>query len=870
MLQLKGITKNYLSGDNEVKALKGIDLEFRESEFVSILGQSGCGKTTMLNIIGGLDRYTSGDLVINGKSTKQFKDKDWDTYRNHSVGFVFQSYNLIPHQTVLANVELALTISGVGKEERRKRAIDALTKVGLGDQINKKPNQMSGGQMQRVAIARALVNDPDILLADEPTGALDSKTSEQVMEILKDISKDRLIIMVTHNPELAEKYSSRIIKLLDGKVTDDSNPYTATKKDLDRARTKKQKSGKASMKFTTAVHLSLNNLMTKKGRTFLTSFAGSIGIIGIALILSLSNGMQSYINKVEEDTLSSYPITIEESSIDMTSMMETMMGKNDGEKHGNDKIYSRAIMGDMLETLSSKVQTNNLKEFKEFVENGDSDIKNYINAIQYGYNLDLNIYKEKEDGSVYKVNPSSVLEKIGFGDMVKAQEQSSSIMSSSSGLAMAETDVWTEVLDNKDLINSQYDVLAGRMPEKYNEVVLIADKNNEVSDYTLYSLGIKDVSELGNAMEKLKNGEEIKTNDEKNSYSYDELLNYKFKVLLNTDYYKKVGNVWQDMTNDEDYMKQIVDKAEEIQIVGIIKPNENTVASSSAGLIGYNKELKEYVINKVNGTEIVKEQKANPEINVFTGIKFPENTNGTFDYTQLSNEQKAYMATLSEAELAQLMQTYSNNASATYDNNLSQLGVVDLDNPSTINLYPKDFESKDKIADIITDYNNKQTEQGKDENVINYTDLVGIMMSSVSTIINVISYVLIAFVGISLVVSSIMIGIITYISVLERTKEIGILRSIGASKKDVSRVFNAETLLVGLVAGLIGIGVTLLLDIPINIMIEHLVSISGIAKLPWVGGIILVAISVGLTMLAGLIPAKFAAKRDPVEALRSE
>ena len=870
MLQLKGITKNYLSGDNEVKALKGIDLEFRESEFVSILGQSGCGKTTMLNIIGGLDRYTSGDLVINGKSTKQFKDKDWDTYRNHSVGFVFQSYNLIPHQTVLANVELALTISGVGKEERRKRAIDALTKVGLGDQINKKPNQMSGGQMQRVAIARALVNDPDILLADEPTGALDSKTSEQVMEILKDISKDRLIIMVTHNPELAEKYSSRIIKLLDGKVTDDSNPYTATKKDLDRARTKKQKSGKASMKFTTAVHLSLNNLMTKKGRTFLTSFAGSIGIIGIALILSLSNGMQSYINKVEEDTLSSYPITIEESSIDMTSMMETMMGKNDGEKHGNDKIYSRAIMGDMLERLSSKVQTNNLKEFKEFVENGDSDIKNYINAIQYGYNLDLNIYKEKEDGSVYKVNPSSVLEKIGFGDMVKAQEQSSSIMSSSSGLAMAETDVWTEMLDNKDLINSQYDVLAGGMPEKYNEVVLIADKNNEVSDYTLYSLGIKDVSELGNAMEKLKNGEEIKTNDEKNSYSYDELLNYKFKVLLNTDYYKKVGNVWQDMTNDEDYMKQIVDKAEEIQIVGIIKPNENTVASSSAGLIGYNKELKEYVINKVNGTEIVKEQKANPEINVFTGIKFPENTNGTFDYTQLSNEQKAYMATLSEAELAQLMQTYSNNASATYDNNLSQLGVVDLDNPSTINLYPKDFESKDKIADIITDYNNKQTEQGKDENVINYTDLVGIMMSSVSTIINVISYVLIAFVGISLVVSSIMIGIITYISVLERTKEIGILRSIGASKKDVSRVFNAETLLVGLVAGLIGIGVTLLLDIPINIMIEHLVSISGIAKLPWVGGIILVAISVGLTMLAGLIPAKFAAKRDPVEALRSE
>ena len=868
MLQLKRITKDYLSGDNEVKALKGIDLEFRESEFVSILGQSGCGKTTLLNIIGGLDRYTSGDLVINGKSTKEFKDKDWDTYRNHSVGFVFQSYNLIPHQTVLANVELALTISGVGKEERRKRAIDALTKVGLGDQINKKPNQMSGGQMQRVAIARALVNDPDILLADEPTGALDSVTSVQVMEILKEISKDRLIIMVTHNPELAEKYSSRIIKLLDGKVTDDSNPYTASKKDLDRARTKKEKTGKASMKFTTAVHLSLNNLMTKKGRTFLTSFAGSIGIIGIALILSLSNGMQSYINKVEEDTLSSYPITIQESSIDMSSMMESMMGKDDGEEHENDKIYSRAIMGDMLETLSSKVQTNNLKEFKSFLESGDSDIKDYINAIQYGYNLDLNIYKTNDDGSVYQVNPSSVLEKIGFGDMVKAQEQSSSIMST--GAMMSETDVWSEMLDNQELLESQYDVVAGNWPQNYNEVVLIADKNNEVSDYTLYSLGIKDVSELGNAMDKLKNGEKIETNDDKNSYSYDEILNYKFKVLLNTDYYKKIGNVWQDMSNDEQYMKELVNNAEEIKIVGIIKPNENTVASSSAGLIGYNKDLKEHVINKVNEAKIVKEQKANPEINVFTGIKFPENTNATFDYTQLSDEQRAYMATLSEAELAQLMQTYSNNSSATYENNLSKLGVVDLDNPASINLYPKDFASKDKIADIITDYNNKQTEQGKEENVINYTDLVGIMMSSVSTIINVISYVLIAFVGISLVVSSIMIGIITYISVLERTKEIGILRSIGASKKDVSRVFNAETLLVGLVAGLLGIVVTLLLDMPINIVIKNLVGISGIAKLPVVGGIILVAISVGLTMIAGLIPARFAAKRDPVEALRTE
>ena len=867
MLQLKNITKNYLSGENEVKALKGIDLEFRESEFVSILGQSGCGKTTLLNIIGGLDRYTSGDLIINGKSTKEFKDKDWDTYRNHSIGFIFQSYNLIPHQTVLSNVELALTISGVNKEERRKIAIEALQKVGLGDQLNKKPNQMSGGQMQRVAIARALVNDPDILLADEPTGALDSNTSVQVMEILKEISKDKLIIMVTHNPELAEKYSTRIIKLLDGKVTDDSNPYKASDTELENAKNKKEKSGKASMKFKTAVHLSLNNLMTKKGRTFLTSFAGSIGIIGIALILSLSHGMQSYINKVEEDTLSSYPITIQESSIDMSAMMETMMGNSDSEEHDNDKIYSKAIMGDMLETLSSKVQTNNLKEFKKYIESDESDIKNCINAVEYGYDLDLNIYKQKEDGTAYKVNPSSVLENIGFGDMVKANQQSSSIMS---GAMMTETDVWTELLNNQKLLESQYDVLAGNWPLKYNEVVLIADKNNEVSDYTLYSLGIKDVSEFGNAFEKLQNGEEIKTNDDKTSYSYEELLNYTFKIVLNTDYYKKVGNTWQDMSSDEEYMKELMKNAEEIKIVGIIKPNDETVASSEAGLIGYNKDLKEHIINKVNESQIVKEQKENKDINVFTGIKFPENTNTTFDYTQLSNEQKAYMATLSEAELAQLMQTYSENSSATYENNLKKLGVVDLDNPSSINLYPKDFESKDKIADIITDYNNKQTEQGKEENVINYTDLVGIMMNSVSTIINVISYVLIAFVGISLVVSSIMIGIITYISVLERTKEIGILRSIGASKKDVSRVFNAETLLVGLVAGLLGIGITILLDLPINIVIKSLVGISGIAKLPVAGAVILVLISVGLTMLAGLIPAKFAAKRDPVEALRTE
>lgn len=867
MLQLKNITKNYLSGDNEVQALKGIDIEFRENEFVSILGQSGCGKTTLLNIIGGLDRYTSGNLIINGKSTKEFKDKDWDTYRNHSVGFVFQSYNLIPHQTVLANVELALTISGVGKAERRKRAIEAVQKVGLGDQINKKPNQMSGGQMQRVAIARALVNDPDILLADEPTGALDSKTSVQVMEILKEISKDRLIIMVTHNPELAEKYSSRIVRLLDGKITDDSNPYKSSEEDVKKAKNKKDKSGKASMKFTTAVRLSLNNLMTKKGRTFLTSFAGSIGIIGIALILSLSNGMQSYINRVEEDTLSSYPITIQEASIDVTSMLEAMMGNGEKEEHNDNKIHSRPIVNNILETVSTKIQTNNLEEFKRYLESGETDIKDYINAIQYEYNLNLNIYKQNEDKTYQQVNPSVVFDELGFGEMMESRQNASSMMSGS--MTMTQTDVWEELLDNQNLIQSQYDVLAGNWPTKYNEVVLIVDENNEISDYTLYSLGIKNIKELNESMEKIKNGEKVEAG-ESESYSYEDLLNYKFKVLLNTDYYKKSGNVWQDMSNDDEYMKDIVDNAEEITIVGIIKPNEETVSSSGAGMIGYTKDLKEHVINKINETEIVKEQKENPEINVFTGIEFPENQNSSFDYSQLTDEQRMYMATLSEAELAELMKNYAENSTATYDSNLSTLGVVDLNKPSAINIYPKDFESKDMITTRISEYNDKQTNDGKDENVITYTDIVGVMMSSVSTIINVISYVLIAFVGISLVVSSIMIGVITYISVLERTKEIGILRSIGASKKDVSRVFNAETLIIGLVAGLIGIVVTLLLNIPINMVIKSIVGISNISKLPTAGAIILVVISICLTMIAGLIPAKFAAKRDPVEALRTE
>ncbi len=852
MLRLEKITKEYITGNSKVEALKGISLQFRKSEFVAILGQSGCGKTTLLNIIGGLDKYTTGDLVINGKSTKEFKDRDWDSYRNHSVGFVFQSYNLIPHQNILSNVELALTLSGVSKKERRKKAVEALKQVGLGDQLNKKPNQLSGGQMQRVAIARALVNDPEIILADEPTGALDTKTSVQIMEILKKISKDRLIIMVTHNPDLAEKYSSRIIKILDGKITDDSNPYSVEEEKKEDRNSKAN--SKVSMDFLTALSLSLNNLMTKKGRTILTSFAGSIGIIGIALILSLSSGMQAYINRVEEDTLSSYPITVQEETIDMASMMTSLMGETEETEHEDGKIYSKNIVNDMLSTISTKIQSNNLEEFKKYLDDENSPIKDYINAVQYSYNLDLNIYKEDDD-KVVQVNPSQIFAKLGMEGM--------------SNMMLAETDVWQELLDNDELLQSQYDVIAGNWPEKYNEVVLIVDENNEIYDYTLYTLGILDQDELEEKYQKILDGEEVEDEDVK-SYTYDDLLNTKFKVLLNTDYYEKDEGIWIDNSENDDYIKEKLEDAEEISIAGIIRPKEGTVATAMSATVGYTKELKEYVINEVNNSEIVKEQKENPDINIFTGIEFPEDTDAKFDFSSLTEEQRMYMASLSEEELANLMQQYTENANATYEGNLEKMGVVDLESPSSISIYPKDFESKEQIATEIENYNQKQRDDGKEENVITYTDIVGTMMNSVSTIIDAISYILIAFVAISLVVSSIMIGIITYISVLERTKEIGILRSIGASKKDISRVFNAETFIIGLCAGLLGIGVTLLLNIPINMIIKAVTDISGIAKLPTAGAIILVVISMVLTIIAGLIPARMASKKDPVEALRTE
>ena len=848
MLELKKITKIYETNSFKQQALDEVSINFRKNEFVSILGPSGSGKTTLLNIIGGLDNYTSGDLIINGISTKKYNDRNWDTYRNHRIGFVFQSYNLIPHQSILANVELALTLSGVSKGESRKRAKEALNKVGLTDHINKKPNELSGGQMQRVAIARALVNNPDILLADEPTGALDSKTSEQIMNLLKEVAKDRLVIMVTHNAEIANLYSTRIIELKDGKVTSDSNPYTKVDKEKEDDKKKK-----TNMSFKTALSLSLNNLMTKKGRTVLTAFAGSIGIIGIALILSLSSGVQNYIDRVQEEALTSYPLMIESNSIDITSFLEEQH-KNliDAENHELDKIYSNDIIVDTLSVMSNQINNNNLEAFKEYLENDGSHINDYTTAISYQYALNLNLYKTDTTNGIVQVNPNTILESIGFPDTT-----TTSIMM---------TDVFSELLDNEEMNKQMYQVITGRMPEKFNEVVIMVDENNQISDYALYALGLKDQSELKEIFKQLANGEKIGTTQ--TTYEYDDLLNLTFKLLLNTDYYEKVNGIWVDKSNDKEYMQKILETAEEIKVVGIIKPNENAVVTnSSVGGVLYKKDLEEYVINKINDSKIVKEQKENPEINIFTGLEFSDKE---FNMSDLTEEQQQYLATLSPEQLAEVMENYQNQSDATYENNLLKMGSVDLDRPSAIYIYAKDFKAKDEIKNIIAEYNTIQENNDNPDNVINYSDLVGMLMSSVTTIVDIISYVLIGFVSISLVVSSIMIGIITYISVLERTKEIGILRAIGASKKDISRVFNAETLIIGLVAGLFGIGITILLNIPINLIINNLAGINSLSALPLVGGIILVLISVVLTVIAGLIPAKMASRKDPVVALRTE
>ena len=804
MLEIKNITKIYKLQDFEQKALNNVSINFRKSEFVSILGPSGSGKTTLLNIIGGLDKYGSGDLIINGVSTKDYTDHDWDIYRNHKIGFVFQSYNLIPHQTILSNVELALTLSGVSKKERRIRAKKALESVGLIDHINKKPNQLSGGQMQRVAIARALVNNPDIVLADEPSGALDTKTSVQIMNLLKEIAKDRLVIMVTHNPDLANEYSTRIINLKDGVIEGDSNPYN---EEIKIKKTKNKKKSKANMSFRTAVSLSLNNLLTKKGRTLLTAFAGSIGIIGISLIMALSNGIELYIDKVQEDTLTSYPLAIEKQTIDITSFMSSMAEQN-SQTHNDDKVYSNNIMTDMMSMMTAQVSTNNLVDFKDYLENSD-EIKELVNDIKYSYNFDLNMYSTNTSNGIIKINPSNILADLGM-----------------SAEMMSNYNVWTELTNNEKLLKSQYDIIAGHLPEKYNEIVLIIDENNSVSDYALYSLGLKDKNELYELFQSTMKGEEYNT--ENKDYTYDEILDLEYKLVLNSSLYQKEKNVWVNKDTDLNYMKKLVDNSEPIKVVGIIKPNEEAAISSTTGGIGYTSELTEYVIEKNNKSKIAKEQLAHKDKNILTGEAFKE--------------------------------------AESYENNLKMMGVVDIDSPNLINIYPKSFEAKEAIQDLINNYNEGKEEEDK----IQYTDYVGLLMNSVTTIVNMISYVLIAFVSISLIVSSIMIGIITYISVLERTKEIGILRSIGASKKDISRVFNAETFIIGLVSGLLGIGITLLISIPTNMVLKNLVNISGLCKMPIGGSIVLVIISILLTLVGGLIPAKIASKKDPVIALRSE
>ncbi len=867
MLKLTNIVKDYDVASNPVHALKGVSIEFRPSEFVAILGQSGCGKTTLLNIIGGLDQYTSGDLIIRGKSTKNFKSKDWDTYRNHSVGFVFQSYNLIPHQSVLANVELALTLSGVKKAERRRRAIEALEKVGLGDQLHKKPNQMSGGQMQRVAIARALVNDPEILLADEPTGALDSETSVQVMELLKEIAKDRLVIMVTHNPELAETYATRIVRLLDGNIIADSAPYDGSQEQTGAA---PEKEKHASMSALTAFSLSLSNLMTKKGRAIMTAFAGSIGIVGIALILSISTGINNYIDGVERDTLSSYPLTLENQTMDMSSMMGAMNDHDQILDPKEDAIYSSNVMSSMMDMMFSSATTNNLTDFKHFIESGSSGLDELTSEIRYVYSTPLNIYKADISNGVYQVNPSSVFSSLGM-------EQA--------GMMASNMDVWSQLTGNTELLETQYEVLSGRMPNAWNEVVLIVDENNRVTDYTLYALGVLDMSTLQEALQQKLLGKDVEIDTTIHEYRYSDFIGLEFKILPSTDYYQEQNGIWVDKSEDELYLTAKLQSAEEIKVVGILRPQPDSTASSF-GVIGYTGELMTHMIDKVNGSAIVKAQKADPDTDIFTGLPFSNGEAEQDIYTMaeiqamlptLPAETQAQVtgaiaqmqqAGMPEEEIAAYLSknVFSTTSKSTFDQNLTLLGVSDLDKPAAINLYPIDFEAKDDIAAIISDYNKGKAE----EDQIIYTDYVGLMMSSITTIINAISYILICFVAISLVVSSIMIGIITNISVLERTKEIGILRAVGASKGDVSRVFNAETVIEGLAAGLVGIGLTQLLIIPINLLIQNVFGLNAQAYLHPVAATVLVIISVCLTFIAGLIPAKSAARKDPVVALRTE
>ena len=891
VLELKGITKDYPAGDTVVHALKGISVTFRDQEFVSILGQSGCGKTTLLNIIGGLDQYTRGDLIINGRSTKSYRDRDWDTYRNHSVGFVFQSYNLIPHQSVIANVEMALLLSGAPKAERRERAERALKQVGLADHMHKRPNQLSGGQMQRVAIARAIVNDPEIILADEPTGALDTETSVEVMEILKELSRDRLVIMVTHNPQLAEEYSDRIVRIQDGLLTSDSHPVDPAREHLTEEQIQAHavadaRKGKRGMSYLSAIALSFNNLMTKKGRTFLTAFAGSIGIIGIALILSLSDGAQNYIADTEESTMGSYPLTIQQTSMDMASMMTSMMGMSEDATRENTsgEVESKDLVNDMVSSVANGATENDMVAVKAWLDGNPGDIDDYVTDIQYTYDTPLNIYKSDTSDGVVQVNPATVMDSLGFSMSGSTQTEMMSSMSGGSGSAY---DVWTPLLSNKETWKRDYDVVAGRMPEDWNEVVVYVDRNDRISDYTLYALGLLDQDELRDMMSDVLAGDKVESR-EMTSYTYDDLLNLTFKVLPESSKYAEQDDgTWADMSDDAAYMEDEVDAAETVRVVGIVRPTEDNSSGSNWGAVLYTPELMEHMVEAVDESPVVAAQEDSPSTDIFTGTPFSDDVDVNLSMEDIDRmiaqmpagqgeQLQAYVDQMrdegmSDEAIASAFsrQMSEQNDNATYDGNLDILGVADLDDPASISIYPIDFEAKEHIDNLIDDYNEQIRTDGEGTE-IQYTDIVGTMMSSVTDIVNAITYILIAFVAISLVVSSIMIGIITYISVLERTKEIGILRSIGASKRDVSRIFTAETFIIGFVSGVLGIVVTVLLDIPVNMIIEQVAGVANLAAVPVAAGVGLVLISVVLSLVAGVAPSRMAAKKDPVTALRTE
>ena len=841
MLQLQRISKVYYTGNQEFHALKDISIRFRENEFVSILGQSGSGKTTLLNIIGGLDQYTSGDLLIQGKSTKQFKDRDWDSYRNHTIGFVFQSYNLIGHQTALSNVEIAMTLSGVSKLERKKRAIEALERVGLKDHLYKKPSQMSGGQMQRIAIARALVNNPKVVLADEPTGALDSETSVQIMELLKDIAKERLVIMVTHNPELAKTYSTRIVQVLDGNILSDSNPYEPTEEpkqgDIQFTKTK--------MSFLTALALSFNNLLTKKGRTFLTAFAGSIGIIGIALILALSNGVSDYVKKVQEDTLVSLPLTISEQN--QSNLMATSPDLSEKPYRDKNELGVNTLLTNLLKKQIGK---NDLASFKTYLDKHASKVSTLTKDIRYQYNLQPYIYASDTSNGPKSILPSNLADEVDTANQtIKGYLQN--------------IDYWSQLSSDQEMLNAQYDVLEGRLPKDKSEIVLIVDEENQISDLLLYSLRIKDPSEL-NDVKKL---DELKSQ----TYQYKDFIGKTFKAVVNTNRFVKENNQWMNKIDDEAYMKAQIENGLELKIVGVLRQKEGTSSgvNSPSGGVAYTSALIDYTSEQIQNSDIVKEQEANPTINVFTGKEFAKDPK-PFNSADLTEEEKIQLVKLTPEQQAQYIQQYNENSAATYEENLAKLGVIDKSKPAAIEFYTSSFQQKQELKDFINAYNTAKKDAGEDDKVLSYSDDIQTIMSSITTMVGVITTVLVGFVAISLIVSSIMIAIITYISVLERTKEIGILRAMGASKKDIRRIFTAETAIEGFISGVLGIAITLLATIPINAVVAKMTNVENVAQLPWEAALILIGISIVLTMLAGLIPSRIAAKKDPVESLRSE